>query len=101
MYQSRSCLHFTALASVAKCFECLVLPRRELCANQFMCQSRISCDICLIYRPGAKHTAVSPRKALYFADARRFFTHRSGSLDQVCYVLLAAASCLLKHVVGT
>ena len=101
MYQSRSCLHITALAFVAKCFECLVLPRRELCPNQFMCQSRISCDISLIYRPGAKHTAVSPRKALYSADARRILTHKSGSLEQVCYVLLAAASCLLKRVVGT
>jgi hypothetical protein len=66
-----------------------------------MCQSRISCDISLIYRPGAKHTVVSPRRALYSADARRFLTHKFGSLDQVCYDLLAAASCLLKRVVGT
>jgi hypothetical protein len=39
-----------ALASLAKCFEYLILPRPALCRNLTVCQWSTSCDISLIYR---------------------------------------------------
>jgi hypothetical protein len=44
--------HVIALASLAKCFEYLILPRPALCRNQTVCQWSTSCDISLIYRHG-------------------------------------------------